>query len=605
MTVRVAILLVGLAAGQAQPPVRDAPVKPPPGTAVISGVVYVGSAGDTPARRSRVVLTTTNPLNGHSVIAGDDGRFLFSNVPAGRYNLSVRRDGYVGTTYGARRPGGPGTLLVVAEGQRIPNLVVRIQKGAAITGTLTDRHGDRAADARVVLYRIRVIDGERRLEQAVSVTADDRGMYRAHSLAPGEYVLTAAAALRAGETGVRQLSEQELQAVYQPRSPAVGIAPIRPAASMGAPPPVAPPPLPALVSAPVFYPGVLLASQADPIRVAAGEERAGVDFATQLVPAGKIEGQVIDPGGRSDMTVTVTLNASSPMTVNPSRSVNIRMMEPGGTFTISGVLPGEYAIHAQARVTPAPPQTGLPAPPPVVLWGRTDVVTTGADMTGVAILLQPSLNLSGRVVLERTRPARPNDTGTIRVLLENFAPAGIGSAQRQLSATVGADGRFTLPGVGPGRYRLASLVSGPSGSDWVLKSAVLNGQNAMDLPVEIHPGDAPGETILTLTDRGTELTGHLLDQAGRPAPSHFVVVLAADRSMWLRGSRRQVSVRPASDGQYSVRNLPPGEYLIAAVTDMDIADLSDTAFLEMLVPAAMKVTLREGERKVQELRVGG
>jgi hypothetical protein len=127
----------------------------------------------------------------------------------------------------------------------------------------------------------------------------------------------------------------------------------------------------------------------------------------------------------------------------------------------------------------------------------------------------------------------------------------------------------------------------------------------MDVPVEITPGSSPGETILTLTDRGTELSGHLLDQAGRPAPSHYVIVLAADRSMWLRGSRRQVSVRPASDGQYSVRNLPPGEYLIAAVTDMDIADLSDTAFLEMLVPAAMKVTLREGEHKVQELRVGG
>lgn len=247
----------------------------------------------------------------------------------------------------------------------------------------------------------------------------------------------------------------------------------------------------------------------------------------------------------------------------------------------------------------------MPAGPPVLLWGRTDLIVSGEEVGGVAILLQPALTLTGRVVLQRSGPAKPNDTTTVRVLLENFAPTSVGSPQRQLTATVAADGRFTLPGVGPGRYRLTATMSGSAGAEWFLKSAMLNGRDVKDVPIEINPGDSLGAATITLGDRGAELTGHLLDAAGRPAPGYFVVVLAADRTMWLRGSRRQVSVRPASDGHYAVRNLPAGEYLIAAVTDMETADLNDPAFLEMLTVGALKATLAEGEKKAQNLRVGG
>ena len=49
--------------------------------------------------------------------------------------------------------------------------------------------------------------------------------------------------------------------------------------------------------APIFYPGTAIAADATPIRVDAGDERRGVDFVVDLVPAVTIRGQVATSDG--------------------------------------------------------------------------------------------------------------------------------------------------------------------------------------------------------------------------------------------------------------------------------------------------------------------
>jgi hypothetical protein len=77
-----------------------------------------------------------------------------------------------------------------------------------------------------------------------------------------------------------------------------------------------------------------------------------------------------------------------------------------------------------------------------------------------------------------------------------------------------------------------------------------------------------------------------------------VVVFPADKAYWLRGSRRAQFVRPSTDGRWVMRGLPPGDYLLATVPDMDATDLGDTAFLDQLAPNSTRFTLAEGEKKV-------
>lgn len=70
-------------------------------------------------------------------------------------------------------------------------------------------------------------------------------------------------------------------------------------------------------------------------------------------------------------------------------------------------------------------------------------------------------------------------------------------------------------------------------------------------------------------------------------------------------SRRILSTRPGSDGHFKFPNLPAGDYLIAAVTDVKPDEWYDPAFLAQLVGASTKVTLAEGEKRVQSLRTKG
>jgi hypothetical protein len=113
--------------------------------------------------------------------------------------------------------------------------------------------------------------------------------------------------------------------------------------------------------------------------------------------------------------------------------------------------------------------------------------------------------------------------------------------------------------------------------------------------------DAP--LTLTMTDRVTEITGTLLDQLGRPAPEYSVVVFSADRSHWGTAPRRISGlVKLATDGSYRVSGLPPGDYVLCVVTDVDASQLNDPSMLEQLMPAGVKLTLVEARRNVRTSR---
>jgi hypothetical protein len=85
-----------------------------------------------------------------------------------------------------------------------------------------------------------------------------------------------------------------------------------------------------------------------------------------------------------------------------------------------------------------------------------------------------------------------------------------------------------------------------------------------------------------------------------------VVVFSTDRAHWTTAPRRISGVvRVASDGRFSVAGLPPGEYYLGVLTDADPSQLSDLPFLDQLAATAIRITLDEGERKVQDVKMAG
>jgi hypothetical protein len=82
------------------------------------------------------------------------------------------------------------------------------------------------------------------------------------------------------------------------------------------------------------------------------------------------------------------------------------------------------------------------------------------------------------------------------------------------------------------------------------------------------------------------------------------VLFPMEPSRWLPESRRLQGVRPSADGAFTLRNLPAGDYMVAAVDDVEPGEWFDPAFLQRLLPTAMKIAIADGEQKVQDIRLG-
>jgi hypothetical protein len=597
-------LAVTVLAGAAQPqsaqtPQRDTRTQPatlaPAGTATLSGVVVAAADAAQRVRLAPVVIigTTTGVLR---VAATDtDGRFSFTGLPADRYLVGASKAPYLGAVAGAKRPARPGTPIALADGQRITNVTIQLPMGAAISGVVTDERGQPALGVKVNLMQARIQNGERVLAMGPgSTSTDERGRYRIFGLPPGEYVVVASA--RSFSSGIRTLTDAEVDAALKAPSAAP---PGTFGSGPGAPPavaPAAPPASPAVAYAPVFFPGTTRASDASPVVLGVGEDRQNIDFRLELVRTAKIEGTVsgmdaLPPGAMA------ILRASSQVGNGPAGGMSVSRILPDGRFTLANMAPGSYTLVTTAA-----------AGPTASLFATATIEVAGADQSGIQLALQPALSFPARIAFAGTAAAPP--LAGYRIPVRQLPPV-ILSAPAPVVPPTGATGTVTVTGVMPGRY----VIGGPlffgadaSSLTWALESVTVDGRDVTDLPIEIGPGAVPKDVVITYGDRSQELSGRLQQVSGAPAAGYTVVIFPADKAYWIPGSRRILTTHAGTDGQFRLGGpglitLPAGDYLLAAVSDMDKDEQFDPAFLTSLQPAAVRVTVKPGGKTTRDLRI--
>ena len=87
---------------------------------------------------------------------------------------------------------------------------------------------------------------------------------------------------------------------------------------------------------------------------------------------------------------------------------------------------------------------------------------------------------------------------------------------------------------------------------------------------------------------------------GVRTPWIAVVAFAVDEASWFANSRRIAGVRSGTDGSYSIRNLPAGEYFVVVSYDVEDGEWYDVALLKRLAPGAQRIALGQDEQRTHD-----
>jgi hypothetical protein len=537
-------------------PARDGTSPVPTGTGRIRGRVVSADVGN-PLRRAQVRVSAPELRVNRSATTDADGRYEIADLPAGRYSISVSRNGYVSLQFGQQRPFEPGRPLDLGDGQLMDRIDFALPRGSVITGRITDETGEPMASVRVQAMRYQYLPtGQRQLVPlmggpAFSLVTNDLGEFRVYGLMPGTYLVGATyedrmiAPFDAGPTP--RGNENDGFAV-------------------------------------TYYPGTVSSGDAQPVTLGIAEE-AVASFA--LVPARmtRISGLVRNSLGRPVVGVFLAVRTGMGMGMMMSRGGSATGVD--GSFTINNLAPGEHWIEVYPRSSGDE-------------WASVPIsLPAGGELTNLVITTSPGATISGQVIFEGTSTSPKPD----RIIVTAPEPGGSPPSRgMDDSGVIDASGRFQLKGV-TGRALFRATQLAPTGGTWAIKSVTLNGVDLTDTPLDIaKSGDISGVEIV-VSDKQTTFSGSARNARGEPSKDYTVVTFPDRLKEGALPARFIRVLRPDQQGRFETRGLPPGDYLAVAVDALEQGGQWDPEFRKRVEPSAKRFRLSEGQTASVDLQL--
>ena len=157
--------------------------KPLAGDGQIRGRVSIAATGGAAAgAQISLYLARSRRTRVRQQIQSVDGRFVFADLPADRYVVTVYRIGYEGAS----------KTVTLGPGAARADIELALRKAPVVTGRVVDQDGRPMEGARVRLHRKAFERGHERLidRQGNGGLTDDRGLYRVYALETGVFVVT-------------------------------------------------------------------------------------------------------------------------------------------------------------------------------------------------------------------------------------------------------------------------------------------------------------------------------------------------------------------------------------------------------------------------------
>ena len=509
--------------------------QPAPSTYTVSGTVVSATTG-TPLAQTRVTLTdTNNSRNVASLLTGEDGRFAFRRLGPGKYSLQGSRRGYL--TSGYQQHEQFWSAIVTGEELETQNLVLRLMPAAVLSGKVLDETGEPVRGAEVKLYMEQRANGMTRVMPAGNTPTNDLGVFEFFSLSPGKYFAA--------------VSAKPWYAVHPPSAP--------PGSTVSAP---------VLVDKPLdvaypstYYGGTTSSDEASPILIKGGD-REEIEISLAPVESLRLLFHVPEEGQQQGFQAPVLeKRVFDSLDYVPIQGVN--PVSPG-VMELTGVPAGKYTVRIPAAAGQAAKFT------------EADIRNDGQELeTNKA---EPAASMKLTVELPSDEPAPTQ----LALALQD--------ERGQIAAfnLVGADGRVAFDDLAAGSYRIIAARTAEKAYA-VGRILAENGQ-AVGPNVNVTEG-AELQLRVTLILGVASVQG-IVKRGDKPASGIMVVLIPASPELQQDLFRRD---QTDSDGSFSLPDIIPGTYTVAAIEDAWDFDWSQPSALARYAQNGQPVTISAGK----------
>ncbi len=334
-----------------------------------------------------------------------------------------------------------------------------------------------------------------------------------------------------------------------------------------------------------FYPSSLFIADAESIPVDGGKEaRATIRLRKERVF--NVQGKVIDAASGAALSGFLLI-------LNPTQGNHSGSITPNapvstvrdGSFYFKDVIPGSYSIEPSNMVMIVNGSSRLESK----FFGHHQVMVKDHDLSDVLVPLQAGVIVRGKLIQQAQD--KPLSTKSVVRL------SAVSSLGRDFSANVSTDGTFEILTVAPEQYRI-HVLNLPEGS--YLKTASSGDQDVTITPLDLSSG--VGATLaITISPKAATATGSVYRESSGIAADVLVTLAPTDAS---RRSDPGTSRKARTDqnGQFVLKNLPPGEYRILAWEEIDDELAVDPEFRSAFDAQSARIELSEGSNLHVDLR---
>jgi len=520
----------------------------PQNTTILQGTVKRGGASDPIAGVDITLIPGSATGTRIRATSDSQGRFVFENLPLGRYTVQAQREGFFSW------PGGQALPFPVEridiDSLQTHRITIDLTPGATIAGRITDPQGNALAGVKVSATSLQY-DAGRRVFSAGSVpkTTDDRGEYRIFWLPPGEYYIRAEHPNGNGNLARRS-----------------------------------------------YYPGTLDSTAAVPLTIRGGETLDGMSFALPVANDITVSGRVDVGGGPTPSAGVVRTFYLLPRDGRPTE-----LFPPEFTNTIraqGGQPTLDFAIQVRGMAPGSYDLAPFFIDGTTFYTGRTRIDIGDRNLENVAAYVGRNIEVTGRVTVKENLAY--DRWKAIRIHLRS-RDVPVPLTARSGTATFQADGTFSIPDVVEGRYQIyLGAAAGTIPGDLYIAALRQGGSDLQDEgTIEVRPGMQPIE--ITLATGAGKVEGFVESGLGGiPARADVVLVPAfARRRNIMYYDRTTIDAK----GRFTFSGIAPGEYKVFAFEQLADDAEQNPEFLARYDTLGQEVTVASGITREMRIRL--